>query len=174
MDVSLRLRLLQHDHGVGLPEEGAGGAQLSQLDQLQHHLCQRENSGHVYSLKKLKATTAMTTSPGVTERSLAFKQCTDAAVNLGPHLLIQVNQGLVGQLEGLDGLQDGVPVAAVYVGHKALDAVHRVERHRGLLLQTEQGPLQVVLLEVLHDQTDHAKEETGDHNSNNAQVYLFE
>lgn len=171
MDVSLWLRLLQHDHGVGLPEKGTGGAQLSQLDQLQHHLCQRENSGHVYSLKKLKAT-AMT-SPGVSERSTAFKQCTDAAVNLGPHLLIQVNQGLVGQLEGLDGLQDGVPVAAVYVGHEALDAVHRVERHRGLLLQTEQGPLQVVLLEVLHDQTDHAKEETGDHN-NNAQVYFFE
>lgn len=82
-------------------------------------------------------------------------------MNLGPHLLVQVNQGLVRQLEGLDGLQDGVPVAAVYVGHEALDAVHRVQRHRGLLLQTEQGPLQVVLLEVLHDQTDHAGEETG-------------
>lgn len=132
----------------------------------------KEKIVDVYSLQKLRAT-ATTTSPGVSERRPAFKQCTDAAVNLGPHLLIQVNQGLVGQLEGLDGLQDGVPVAAVYVGHEALDAVHRVERHRGLLLQTEQGPLQVVLLEVLHDQTDHAKEETGDHN-NNAQVYLFE
>lgn len=39
VNVSLRLRLLQHNHGVSLPEEGAGGTQLSQLNQLQHHLC---------------------------------------------------------------------------------------------------------------------------------------
>ena len=38
MDVSLWLGLLQHDHGVSLPEEGTGRTQLSQLDQLQHHL----------------------------------------------------------------------------------------------------------------------------------------
>lgn len=38
VDVSLRLRLFQHDHGVGLPEERTSGSQLSQLDQLQHHL----------------------------------------------------------------------------------------------------------------------------------------
>lgn len=86
-------------------------------------------------------------------------------MNLGAHLLIQVYEGLIRQLEGLDGLQDGVPVAAVYVGHEALYAVHRVQRHRGLLLQAEQGPVQVVLLEVLHDQTDHAKRKTGDHNN---------
>lgn len=99
-------------------------------------------------------------------------QCKDAAVNLGPHLLIQVNQGFIRQLEGLDGLQDGVPVAAVDVGHKALNAVHRVQRHRGLLLQAEQGAVQVVLLEVLHDQTDHATEERANHN--NTQVSLLE
>lgn len=38
MDVSLRLGLFQHDHGVGLPQEGAGSTQLSQFDQLQNHL----------------------------------------------------------------------------------------------------------------------------------------
>ena len=27
-----------HDHGVGLAEQGAGSAQLPQLDQLDHHL----------------------------------------------------------------------------------------------------------------------------------------
>lgn len=80
-------------------------------------------------------------------------------MKLGPHLLIQVNQGFIRQLEGLDGLQDGVPVTAVNVSHEALDAVHRVQRHCGLLLQAEQGSVQVVLLEVLHDQTNHAKEE---------------
>lgn len=81
-----------------------------------------------------------------------------------PHLFIQVYQGLVGQLQGLDGLQDCVPVAAVDVGHEALYAVHRVQGHRGLLLQGDQGPLQVVLLQVLHDQTDHAKRREKYHN----------
>lgn len=104
----------------------------------------------------------------MSERTPRLKQCTDAAVNVGPHLLVQVDQGFIRQLEGLDRLQDGVPMAAVDVGHKALDAVHRVQRHRGLLLQAEQGPVQVVLLEVLHDQTDHAKEETGNHTKTQA------
>lgn len=78
-------------------------------------------------------------------------------MNPGPHLFIQVDQGLIRQLQGLDGLQDCVPVAAVDVGYETLYAVHRVQGHRGLLLQGGQGPLQVVLLQVLHDQTDHAK-----------------
>lgn len=47
-------------------------------------------------------------------------------------------------------------MAAVYVRHKALYTVHGVQRHGGLLLQGGQGPVQVVLLQVLHDQTDHA------------------
>lgn len=63
-----------------------------------------------------------------------------------PYLLVEVYQGLVWQLEGLDGLQDGVPVAAVDVCHEALDAVHGVQGHGGLLLQGDQGPVQVVLL----------------------------
>lgn len=76
------------------------------------------------------------------------------------HLLIEVDQGFIWQLEGLDGLQDGVPVSAVDVRYKTLDAVHRVQRHRGLLLQGGEGPVQIVLLQVLHDQTDHAGEKT--------------
>lgn len=74
------------------------------------------------------------------------------------HLLIEVYQGLIWQLERLDGLEDRVPVAAVDVRHEAFDAVHGVERNRGLLLEGDQGPLEIVLLQVLHDQTDHAAE----------------
>lgn len=37
----LGLRLLQHDHGVRLPEEGASGAHLPHLDELHHHLAER-------------------------------------------------------------------------------------------------------------------------------------
>lgn len=72
------------------------------------------------------------------------------------HLFIKVYEGLIWQLEGLDGLQDRVPVTAVDVGHEALDTVHGVQRHGGLLLQSGQGPVQVVFFQVLHDQTDHA------------------
>lgn len=87
----------------------------------------------------------------------ATDSCRSTTVNPAPHLFIQVYQGLIGQFQGLDGLQDCVPVTAVDVGHEALYAVHRVQGHRGLFLQGGQGPLQVVLLQVLHDQTDHAK-----------------
>lgn len=37
----LRLRLLQHDHGVRLPEERTSGAHLPHLDELHHHLAER-------------------------------------------------------------------------------------------------------------------------------------
>lgn len=43
VDVSLRLGLFQHDHGVGLPEERTGCTQLSQLDQLQHDLVGKQH-----------------------------------------------------------------------------------------------------------------------------------
>lgn len=79
-----------------------------------------------------------------------------------PHLFIKVYQGLVWQLQGLDGLQDSVPVSAVYIGHKALYTVHSVQRHGGLLLQGGQSPLQVVFFKVLHDQTDHTVGNTDD------------
>lgn len=72
------------------------------------------------------------------------------------HLLIKVYEGLVWQLEGLDGLQDSVPVAAVDICHKALDTVHCVQGHRGLLLQRGQRPVKVVFFQVLHYQTNHA------------------
>lgn len=38
VDVSLWLCLFQHNHGVSLPEEWTSSTQLSQLNQLQHHL----------------------------------------------------------------------------------------------------------------------------------------
>ena len=63
-----------------------------------------------------------------------------------PYLFIKVYQGLVRQLEGLDGLQDGVPVAAVYICHKALNTVHGVQGHCGLLLQGGQSPVQIIFL----------------------------
>lgn len=96
------------------------------------------------------------------ERSLRHQ---DAAFKSGgviilqehkPHLFIKVYQSLIWQLEGLDGLQDCVPVAAVYVRHEALYTVHSVQGHGGLLLQGGQSPVQVIFLQVLHDQTDHA------------------
>ena len=51
------------------------------------------------------------------------------------HLLIEVNECLIGQLERLYGLQHRVPVAMVDLRHKALDAVHRVEGDTALLLR---------------------------------------
>lgn len=75
-----------------------------------------------------------------------------------PHLLIEVYQGFIWQLEGLDRLQDCVPVAAVNVRNEALDTVHSIQRDGGLLLQGGQSPLQIVLLQILHDQTNHAVE----------------
>ena len=38
MKVPLGLNLLHHYHGVGLPQQGPGCSQLSQLDQLNHDL----------------------------------------------------------------------------------------------------------------------------------------
>lgn len=43
VDVPLRLGLLQHDHRVCLPEERTRCTQLSQLDQLQHHLSREQH-----------------------------------------------------------------------------------------------------------------------------------
>lgn len=74
------------------------------------------------------------------------------------HLLIEVYQGFIRQLERLDSLQDCVPVAAVNVRNEALYTVHSIQRNGGLLLQGGQSPLQIVLLQILHDQTYHAVE----------------
>lgn len=41
VDEPLGLRLLQHDHGVRLPQEGASGAHLPHLYELHHHLAER-------------------------------------------------------------------------------------------------------------------------------------
>lgn len=78
------------------------------------------------------------------------------------HLLVKVNERVVGQLEGLDGQQDTVPVATFDVGDEAVDAFHRVERDGGFLLQGAQRSVEVVLLEILHNQADHAAETTGE------------
>lgn len=43
VDEPLGLRLLQHDHGVRLPEEGASGAHLPHLYELHHHLAERRS-----------------------------------------------------------------------------------------------------------------------------------
>lgn len=50
------------------------------------------------------------------------------------HLLIEVNESVVGQFEGLDGQQNRVPVASVHVFNEAFDAFHGVERDGGFLL----------------------------------------
>lgn len=72
------------------------------------------------------------------------------------NLLVEIDEYVVGKLKRLDGQQDGVPVAALDVGDEAVDALHRVERQGGLLLQGAQRAVEVVLLQVLHDQADHA------------------
>lgn len=76
------------------------------------------------------------------------------------HLLIEINEGLVGQLQRLYGLQHRVPVPTVDVCHEALNAVHGVERHSGLLLKGGERPVEAVFLQVLHDEPDHAAKET--------------
>ena len=38
MDVSVGLRLLHHDHGISLSQEGTRRTQLAQLDKLKHNL----------------------------------------------------------------------------------------------------------------------------------------
>jgi len=50
---------------------------------------------------------------------------------LGP---AHIYQGLVRKLERVNGLDDGVPLAAVDICHEALDTVHRVQRNHGLPL----------------------------------------
>lgn len=52
-------------------------------------------------------------------------------------------------------------MAALDVGDEAVDALHRVERQGGLLLQGAQRAVEVVLFQVLHDQADHAGGRTG-------------
>lgn len=46
---------------------------------------------------------------------------------LKSYLLIQIDKCVVGQLEGLDSQQDGVPVAAFYICNETVDALHCVE-----------------------------------------------
>lgn len=72
------------------------------------------------------------------------------------NLLVEIDQYVVGQFERLDGQEHRVPVAALDVGDEAVDALHRVERQSGLLLQGAERAVEVVLLQVLHDQADHA------------------
>ena len=72
---------------------------------------------------------------------------------LDADLLVKVDELLLRQLERLDGPQHGVPVAAVDVGHEGVLRVDSVERDGGLLLQALQGPVEVVLFQVLLDQT---------------------
>ena len=50
------------------------------------------------------------------------------------HLLIEVNQLSVRQLECLDGLEDGVPVTVVDVGRERILRVNCVQRNRRFLL----------------------------------------
>ena len=50
------------------------------------------------------------------------------------HLLIEVNQLSVRQLECLDGLEDGVPVTVVDVGREGILRVNCVQRNRRFLL----------------------------------------
>ena len=53
----------------------------------------------------------------------------------GGHLLVEVDELLVWQLECLYGLEHSVPVAVVDVGREGVLGVHRVQRDRRLLLQ---------------------------------------
>ena len=53
----------------------------------------------------------------------------------GGHLLVEVDELLVWQLEWLYGLEHSVPVAVVDVGREGVLGVHRVQRDRRLLLQ---------------------------------------
>lgn len=86
MDVAVRLLLFHEQARVRLSQQRARGAELAQLDELQHHL------------------------------------------------LVQLHQLLVGQLQGRRSFQHSVPVAIVDVGAEAVHAVHGVQGHARLLL----------------------------------------
>lgn len=73
--VPLRLGLLQHDHGVGLPEERASGSHLPDLDELQHDL--------------LMASALVSTVFGKNVSKIELKR----------HLLVEVDECVVGQFE---------------------------------------------------------------------------
>lgn len=153
MDVPLWLGLFQHDHGVSLPEEGTGRTQLSQFDQLQHHLL-REHRREFHRRPSRIASTQ--SQPRKRREENKFSSLSRSHSS---HLLIEVYQGFIWELEGLDSLQDRIPVTAVNVRHEAFDAVHGVQRHRGLLLEGGQTPLEIIFLQILHDQTYDAVEE---------------
>lgn len=109
--VSVWLGLLQHNHRVGLSEERTSGSRLPHFYQLHHDLLSRSEMLMVRS----------TWGDAPADQTEA-------------HLLVEVNESVVRQLEGLDGHQNWVPVASVYVFYEAFDALHRVEGDGGFLL----------------------------------------
>ena len=72
------------------------------------------------------------------------------------YLFIQIDELFIRELEGLNGSENGVPVAVVDVCHEGILRIDRVERHRSLLLQSLQRVMQIILLQILLDQTDDA------------------
>lgn len=72
------------------------------------------------------------------------------------YLLVQVNEQLVRKFQILDCEQHNIPVAVVDIGDEAVDAVDRVERDGRLLLKRLQSAVQIIFLQILHDQANHA------------------
>lgn len=74
------------------------------------------------------------------------------------YLFIKVDQGLIWEFERLYSLKDSIPMTAIDISHKTLNTVHGVQGHCCLLLQCRQSLMQTIFLQILHDQTDHARE----------------
>lgn len=72
------------------------------------------------------------------------------------YLFVQVNEQLVRKFQILDCEQHYIPVAVVDIGDEAVDAVDRVERDGRLLLKRRQSAVQIIFLQILHDQANHA------------------
>lgn len=108
MRVPLWLRLLQHDHRVSLSEERASRSHLPHFNELH------------YNLSKMISVHQMLRIENPEPRKVFTDPCK-------AHLLVKVNKRVVGQLQGLDGQQDGVPVAALYIRDETVDAFHCVE-----------------------------------------------
>lgn len=72
------------------------------------------------------------------------------------YLFIEINEQCVRKFQVLDREKHYVPVPVGDVRNEAVDAVHSVQGHGRLLLKHRQRPVQIILLQILHDQANDA------------------
>lgn len=147
MCVALGLCVLQHDHGISLLQQTLGRPQFSQLNQLQYNLQTQQQK--------------LLLSPSQQVNCCDGLSSLSELLSSRDYLLIEINEEFVGKFQVLDGEQHDVPLAVGDVPNEAVDAVDRVKRHGGLLLKHRQRAVQIILLQILHDQANHAANVTG-------------